>query len=49
MTELAMAVCTAAFMMRSVVDCLNRRRKARLLSELDWVREGIDLEALLDE
>ena len=47
--ELAMAVCTAALLMRRGVDCLNRRRKARLLPELDWVREGIDLKALLDE
>ena len=47
--ELAMAACLAALLMRRGCDELDRRRRKKLLRELDWVAEGIDKQALLDD
>ncbi|MDO4972757.1 MAG: hypothetical protein Q4E38_00965 [Eubacteriales bacterium] len=47
--EFAMAACLAALLMRRGCDRLNRQRRERILRELDWVAEGIDREALLDD
>ena len=47
--ELAMVACLAALLMRHGCDGLERRRRERIVRELDWVAEGIDLEALLDD
>ena len=47
--ELAFAACLAALLMRRGRDSLDRRRRERILRELDWVAEGIDLETLLDD
>ena len=47
--ELAMAACIAALLMRRGCDGLERRRRERLVRELDWVAEGIELEELLDD
>ncbi len=47
--ELAMAVCFSALLMRRGHDRLRQRRRERLLRELDWVADGINLEALLDD
>ncbi|MBR4548782.1 MAG: hypothetical protein IKO83_02570 [Oscillospiraceae bacterium] len=47
--ELAMAACLTALLMRRGCDRLSRERRARILRELDWVAEGVDLEELLDD
>ena len=45
--ELVMAVCLTAALLRRGCDTLSARRRARLLSQLDWVADGINREALL--
>ena len=47
--ELVIALCTAAALLRHSCDTLAARRRARLLAELDWVADGVDLEALLED
>ena len=47
--EIAMAVCLTALLIRRGHDTWDRRRRERLLRELDWVAEGVDLEELLDD
>jgi hypothetical protein len=46
---LAIAACLTALLLRRGCDTLSARRRARLLAQLDWVAEGVDLEALLDD
>ena len=45
--ELAAAVCLAAILRSRGCQELSRRRHARLLRELDWVADGVDLEEVL--
>ena len=45
--ELAAAACLAAILMSRGCQELSRRRHARLLRELDWVADGVDLEEVL--
>ena len=47
--ELIMAVCLTALLMRRGCDRLERQRRERILRELDWVAEGINLEELLED
>lgn len=45
--ELVMAVCLTAALLRRGCDTISARRRARILSQLDWVADGINREALL--
>ena len=49
MEPFAMAVCLSALLMRRGCDRLNRRRRERLLQQLDWVADWVDKESLLDD